>query len=66
MKLLIRSSGRQTVPAVGGGECPDAALEAGIGDRMQGEMTGARQVSEAKTADSSKEENKPTPHYEEK
>ncbi|VDN41388.1 unnamed protein product [Gongylonema pulchrum] len=46
--------------------CPNAALEAGVGDRIQERKKGASQEFEAITAASSKKENKPTRHYKEK
>ncbi|VDN17871.1 unnamed protein product [Gongylonema pulchrum] len=58
--------GRKTVAVVGGGGGPDAALEAGTGDKIQEGKKGVSQEFKARTADSSKEENKPTRHCEEK
>ncbi|VDN34417.1 unnamed protein product [Gongylonema pulchrum] len=66
MKLLVRNSGRKTMTVVGDDGRPDAALEAGIGYRKQEGKKGASQEFEARTADSSKEENKPTRHCKEK
>ncbi|VDN23128.1 unnamed protein product [Gongylonema pulchrum] len=51
---------------VGDGGYPDAALEAGIEVRIQKGKKDASQEFEARTADSSKEENKSTRHYKEK